>query len=202
MLTDRALSRITVSPSKNFTFRSFRKFYSPPFPREIRLEPLALKETLAGQRSSQREGNLVLVFAGGDGDGGNADGFLVIRSIAADVFDGSQDGGWDWRRSGQPGAVWLVSVLIGDVGQVDMFAFWGDPAEGALVVAMYISLSSGGDVISEFYGIVETISTDVALQVQDIGVINGVTGSTTGWAGVGLALAAEGIGSQGSGEAD
>ena len=144
---------------------------------------------------------LVIALASDDDDF-PAGGVFYVRFVGADVLQGSEDGLWDWWGSWQPGTGWLVAILIGNVAQLEVLAFWGDPAEGALLVAIHITLSRGTDLVGQFEGVVEAIRTDVAVQRQNIGIVESVVGdSTRSGTGVDLGLATS-VGNGGSGEAN
>lgn len=46
--------------------------------------------------------------------------------MRSDVFQGTQDSFWDWWWCRQMGTLWLESIFIGDVGQLDWFTLGRD----------------------------------------------------------------------------
>lgn len=69
---------------------------------------------------------------------GNAMGVVGLGGLGMRLVpcNGACDGFWD---SGDGSARWLVAVLIGNVLDINVLAFWGDPAEAALDVSMLIT---------------------------------------------------------------
>jgi len=87
--------------------------------------------------------------------------------VGGNVFQGAEDGLWDWRRGGKVSALWLESVLVGDVGQRDGNAFGGDVVAvsgGTIAVAGFLGL----DAIAGLEGIVV-----VALGIGRVDVLAG-----------------------------
>jgi len=84
--------------------------------------------------------------------------------------EGAGNGLWDWRRSGDHGSRGLVSVLIGDVLDVDVLALGGDPSVVAVDVAVDISAGGLLDSVGGLQTGVESIGTDIVRSGDDIGV--------------------------------
>lgn len=90
--------------------------------------------------------------------------------MGSQPIEGALDGLWDWWWGWDPFALWLVSVLIGDIGNIDVLAFGRNPAEFTLDVAVHIAGLRAGDVVASLQGGIEAIGTDILLAVQHLGV--------------------------------
>lgn len=76
---------------------------------------------------------------------------LFLLWVGGVVLQGSEDGLGNWGRRGQVGALWLESVLVGDVLQGDGRAVGGGVLEVALCLhglgSLQVALFAGGDAV-------------------------------------------------------
>lgn len=49
---------------------------------------------------------------------------LLLMRVGANVFQGAEDGFWNWRWRRQMCALWVVAVLVGGIGELHQFTLW------------------------------------------------------------------------------
>lgn len=77
---------------------------------------------------------------------------LLLRWVSSDVFQGAQNGFWDWWWCGQMGTLWLESVLISNVSYLNRCTIGGSIAVGTrdtICIASFL----GSDAVAGFEGV-------------------------------------------------
>lgn len=93
---------------------------------------------------------------------------LVVLGMSADVLQGLENSSWDWWWGWQYGTLGLVTVLIGQVGNLDQFTFRRVPREATVGLVTTLSLFLGSDAVGGFVSeAVSTLWGDIKILLVD-----------------------------------